>query len=265
MASRADSPSQPPTSRRPMIDQRQEPGDDEEELQDLVVDRRGQAAHVGVDEHDARREQHRHREVPAQQQLQQLAHRVHRHAGGEHRHRGERDGVEAAGLLVEAQLQVLGHRSRARAVVERHHEDADEHHRRDGADPVEMRRRDAVLRAAGAHPDHFLGAEVGGDEGEAGDPGRNRPARQEEIGAGARLKLQQHADAEHEPEVDDDEQVVNPVKLHPERLRARRTIPGFGLHWLDNAGVTATLDPREHSSELIQFAGLNTSSKDART
>ena len=49
-----------------------------------------------------------------EQQLQELAHRVHRDAGGEDRHRRERDRVEAARLLVEPQLQVLGHRAGAR-------------------------------------------------------------------------------------------------------------------------------------------------------
>ena len=97
------------------------------------------------------------------------------------RHRRERDRVEAARLLVEPQLEVLGHRARPRAVVERHHEDADEDHRRDRADPVEVAGRDAVLGARGGHADHFLRAEVGREEREAGDPRGNRAAREEEV------------------------------------------------------------------------------------
>jgi hypothetical protein len=40
------------------------------------------------------------------------------------------------------------------------------------ADPVKMRGHDAVLRAGRAHADHFLRAEIGGEEGQAGDPHR---------------------------------------------------------------------------------------------
>ena len=96
--------------------------------------------------------------VPAEDRVEQQRQRVHRDARREDRHDGERHRVEAARLLVEAQLQVLRHRARLRAVVERHHEDADEHHRRDRADPVEMAGHDAVLGARGRHADDLLRA-----------------------------------------------------------------------------------------------------------
>ena len=48
-------PAQPPTSLQPEEHQRQEAGDDQEELQHLVVDRAGQPAEVDVAQHDQRR------------------------------------------------------------------------------------------------------------------------------------------------------------------------------------------------------------------
>src|ERR1043166_7046741 len=56
------------------------------------------------------------------------------------------------------------------AVVERHHEDADEHHGGDRAKPVEVAGHHPVLGARGRHPDDFLGAEVGRDERQPGYP-----------------------------------------------------------------------------------------------
>ena len=108
--------------------------------------------------------------------------------------------LKRARLLVEAQPQVFGHRARARAVVERHHEDAEEHHRRDRADPVEVARRDAVLRARRRHADDFLRAEVRREERQPADPRRQRPAGLEEVGAGLGVALEREADAEHERE-----------------------------------------------------------------
>ena len=45
-------PCQPPTLRSPNPDQREEAGDDEEELEDLVIDGRGKAAEEDVSKHD---------------------------------------------------------------------------------------------------------------------------------------------------------------------------------------------------------------------
>ena len=71
------------------------------------------------------------------------------------------EGVEASGFLVETQLQVLGNRARLGAVIERHHEDGDEHHGRDGADPVEVAGHHAVLGTGCGHAHDLLGAQVG--------------------------------------------------------------------------------------------------------
>jgi hypothetical protein len=116
--------------------------------------------------------------------------------------------LNAAGLLVEPQLQVLRHAAGAAAVVERHHEDAHEDHRGYGAHPVEVRRHDAVLRPGGAHPDHFLRAQVGRQKREAGDPHRHGAAGGEEVRAGSDTPLQQPADAEYEGEVQTEDEVV---------------------------------------------------------
>ncbi len=110
-------------------------------------------------------------------------HDVHRDARGENRHDGEGDGVETARFFVETQTQVFWHGARAGAVVKRHHEDADEDHRRNRADPVKMRSGDSVLRSGSAHADNFLRAEVRGHEREPGNPCGNSTPGKEKVRA----------------------------------------------------------------------------------
>ena len=95
------------------------------------------------------------------------------------------------------------------AVVEGHHEDADEAHGGDGADPVEVAGHYSVLCTRGTHTDHFLGSQVGGDEGKAADPGGNGAASKEEVVAGAHIALEGEADAQHKDEVDQHDEPVD--------------------------------------------------------
>ena len=110
------------------------------------------------------------------QGLNKLGDRVHRNARRKNRHYSERDGVQPPRFLIEAQPQILGYGERARTIIKRHHEDANEHHRGDGADPIEVRSGDAVLRAGSAHADDFLRAEVRGNKCQPADPGGNGAA-----------------------------------------------------------------------------------------
>ena len=98
-------------------------------------------------------------------------------------------------------MQVAGDGVGLRDVVEGHHDDAEEEHRRDGADPVPVRGQDAVLvgRAGPAH--QLERAQVGGDEAEARDPGRHLTAGEEEVLAGVGLALGVKADEDHQREV----------------------------------------------------------------
>ena len=123
----------------------------------------------------------------------------------------------------EAQPQVLGHRAHLRAVVEGHHHEAQEDHGRDRADPVEVHGRGAVLRPVGGLPQQLQRSEVGGDEGEAGDPGRQRPAREEVVEARLDVALGREADAEHHDEVDEQDRVVDPVCVQPHHQRTTLT------------------------------------------
>lgn len=140
-------------------------------------------------------------EVPTQQRLHQLRQGVHRDARLKDGHHGEGDGVESAGLFVEAKFQVFGHRSSFRAVIERHHEDADEDHGRHGAEPIELAGHHAVLGAAGAHADDFVRSKIGGNECQRRDPRGDGTARQEEIGAGFRVSLKREPDAQDEHDI----------------------------------------------------------------
>ena len=74
------------------------------------------------------------------------------------------------GAMVVAHPQVLRHAAHPIRVVVTDHEEAQEDHRRDGADPVPMIRPHAIFGAVGGVPHHFQGAEVRGHERDAGDP-----------------------------------------------------------------------------------------------
>ena len=98
-------------------------------------------------------------------------------------------------------------------VVEGHHDDAEEEHGGDGADPVPVGGEDAVL-VSGACPAHQLErAEVGGDEAEAGDPGGHFAAGEEELFAGVGRALDVEADEDDDGEVEDEDEDVDGGEL----------------------------------------------------
>ena len=150
------------------------------------------------------------RPVEHVQRQDQLCHGVHRDARRENGHDGEADRVQAARLFIKAHAQVLGHRARLRAVIERHHEKPHENHRRNRADPIEVACRDSVLGAGSGHADHFLRAQICRNKSESAHPGGNRAACEEEVGAGAHRALQRHADSQHKHEVDQEDCPINP-------------------------------------------------------
>ena len=158
--------------------------------------------------------------------MQQLGQRVHRNAGSENRHHRERQRIEAAHALVKAHLEIFRHRARLGAVIKRHHEHGQKHHRRNGADPIKMRGGNAVFRAAGRHADQFQRAEVGGHERQAGHPRRNRTPRQEEIRRRFHVASQREADADDKHRVGKQDGVINPGQmnwLHINKLKASVT------------------------------------------
>ena len=115
---------------------------------------------------------------PAQQRLDDDRQRIEIDARDEHTGRGEGQPVEQVRALAEAPAQVLGHAVHLAAVVERHHHQRQEQHCRHGADPVEVHRRDAVLRAVGGvaqHLDRPRLAEMNASL--VIQPGRDRPDR----------------------------------------------------------------------------------------
>jgi hypothetical protein len=180
---------------------RQQRRDDHEELEHLVVDGRRQPAEADVDHDDRAGDDDADEQRPAEQQLEHQGERIEVDARDQHGGEREGDRVELVRRVVEPQAQVLRHRANLRAVVERHHHEAQEDHRRDCADPVVVDRRDAVLGAVGRHPDHLERAEVGRDEGEAGDPRRQRAAGQEVVEARVDVALGHEPHAEHDEEV----------------------------------------------------------------
>jgi hypothetical protein len=202
--------------------QRDQPCDDHEELQDLVVNRAGQTAECDVGQHEQRRDGDRQPDRPADQRVDDQRQGVQVHPGSQHRGRSERHGVEQVGGRVEAPEQELRHAAHPGPVVERHHDDAEEHHRRDRADPVEMHCRQAVLSAVRGHAQDLDGPEVGGDEGQAGNPGGQRPAGQQEVLAHGDGPPGHHPDRDDQDEIDRQDDVVKRVDMKPEQAHHLR-------------------------------------------
>ena len=185
---------QPPTSFRPSSDQRQEPEHDQEELQHLVVDRAGQPAEEDIDSTTTA-------ETTMLAWMFQPSSSCSS-APIAYMLMPDENTVMTAKVMAlkprvfssKRSFRYSGTDRGARAVIERHHEHADEHHRRDRAHPVEVAGHDAVLGAAGRHADHFLRAEVGGEERQPGDPRGDRAAGEEEVGAARRSPAQREPD-----------------------------------------------------------------------
>ena len=191
--------------RQPGDGDRDEQRQDDEELQHLVVDRRGQPAEERVAQHHQRGHRDRDRLRPAEQRLEHQAERVQVDPRDQQRGQREHHGLHPLGGPVEPDRQELGDAAGLAAVVERHHHDAQEHHRGDGADPVVVRGRDAVLGPVGRHPDELDGSEVRRDERQPRHPGRQRPAGEQEVEAGGDGAAGHEPDTEYENEVERDQ------------------------------------------------------------
>jgi len=115
--------------------------------------------------------------------------------------------------LAKAKLEVAGDGVGLGDVIEGHHDDAKEEHRRDGTDPVPVRGQNAVLvrRSSPAH--EFEGAEVGADEAEAGDPGGHFAPGEEKLFAGVGRALDVEPDEDDQREVQDEDQDVDRSKV----------------------------------------------------
>ena len=189
--------------------ERYQRGADHEELEHLVVDRRGQAAERDVDEHDRRGGQDRAADGPAEQQVDDQGQREQVDAADQHGGDGERERVEDVRGIAETEPQVLGHRADLGPVVERHQHQPEEHHRGHRADPVVVNGRDAVLGAVGGLAEDLERAQVRGDERQARDPCRQRAPGQEEVEIGLDRQPGDEPDAEHHREVDRDDHVID--------------------------------------------------------
>ena len=83
--------------------------------------------------------------VPAQDHFHHHRHGVHVHARHQDGHDRECDRAQRARFRTVAQLQISWDGVGFGDVIEGHHHDAEEEHRRDGADPVPVRGHNAVL------------------------------------------------------------------------------------------------------------------------
>ena len=142
---------------------------------------------------------------------------------------GEADRVDEVGARAEPPEHELGDRAHLGAVVERHHHDAEEQHRRHRTDPEVVHGRQPDLRTVGRHAHDLDRTQVGRDEGQTGHPGRERSPGEEEVDRVGDRTPGHDTDAEHEGEVDGDEQVVEPRRIdqrrHGRELRSQREPP----------------------------------------
>ena len=168
------------------------------------------------DQHQRRGDEDREGDRPAEHQVDDQRQREQVDAGDQHGRDGERAGVEGVGGLVEAQPQVLGDRADLGPVVERHHHQPQEDHRRDRAEPVVVDGGDPVLGAVGGLAEDLERAEVGGDERQPGDPGRQRAAGEEEVEVGLDRQPGDEPDAQHDHEVDPQDHVVDRARMEPQ-------------------------------------------------
>ena len=116
--------------------------------------------------------------------------------------------------LSEAQLQIARDGMRLADVVEGHHHQREEEHRGDGADPVPVRGEDSVLVGIARPAHQFERPEVGRQKREARDPGGHLAPGHEEVFTGVGLLLQVEANAQHQGEVEDDDDQIDWRKMH---------------------------------------------------
>ena len=197
---------------------------DQHKLQNLVEDRRAQPAQRHIGRHGQRRDDDGEVQVPAQHDLHHLRHGEHIHAAHQHGHEGEGKCGDDARSLAVAQLEVSGHGVRLADVVEGHHHHAQEEHGGDGAHPVPVRRKNAVLvgRAGPAH--QFERAEVGRNKAQARDPRRHLASGHEKLFAGVGLALEIEADPDDHHEIDGDDREVQRAEVRQRRCAERKQV-----------------------------------------
>ena len=154
--------------------------------------------------------------------------------------------LKPARLLVEPQLEVLGHRARARAVVERHHEDGrrtpspgSRRPSRSGWSSMPYLAPEAAMPMTSCAP-RF--AEMKARP--AIQAGMERPERKKSSLL-LHVPAQRQADAEHEDEVDDQDGVVDPAELY---LRHGRSSGGWAGKGIGTSSACLCSAPWPHGA-----------------
>ncbi len=151
-------------------------------------------------------------DIPAQDHLHDQRHRVHVDAAHENRHEAERDGRQTSARLTVAELEIPRNRVRLGDVVEGHHQDAQQKHGGNRADPVPVRGQNPIL-VGGRRPAHQLQrAEVRRQEAQTRHPGRHLPPGQEEVLPRGHARLEVEADGQDGPEVNRDDRQIHPTQ-----------------------------------------------------
>ena len=126
----------------------------------------------------------------------------------------EHAGIQQVRAVVEPPLQIFRHAAQPGYVVEPHHENSEENHRRDGAGPIPMVRHHPVLRAHRDHADNLERAEIGGHERQPRNPGWQRTAREKEVLGCFHPVLEPIANADDEENVCEQDGEIDGGEMH---------------------------------------------------
>ena len=99
-------------------------------------------------------------------------------------------------------------------VVERHHHQREKQHGWNGANPIPVRRQNAILIGRCRPPHKFERAQVGSQKTQTCDPGGHLASRQEKVFAGLRESLQVAADSQDGTKIENNDRVIHSGKVH---------------------------------------------------
>jgi hypothetical protein len=149
--------------------------------------------------------------APSQHGLQDQRHGVQVDAGLQNRGDREAQRDDEVRAFAEALVHELGHRTHAGAVVERHHENAEEHHAGHCADQIVMNGRHANLRAVRGHAQNLSGTKIGRAERQTGDPSGHRTSGEQEVLTGFLLPVDRVSNPDDHSEINSENQPVDPA------------------------------------------------------
>src|SRR5262249_36277154 len=153
-------------------------------------------------------------DVPTENELHDFGHGEHVDAAHQNGHEAKRNGGHGASGFSEAEPQIAWNRMGLGDVVERHHDQCEEEHCGNGANPIPMGGEDSIL-ISGTCPAHqFQRAQVCGKKTKTSDPGGHGTASHEEVFAGVGAALEVEADDKYQREIENDDDEIDDREMN---------------------------------------------------